>query len=416
MNRTLCGSCGSDLHVVLDLGYAPLADEFPTEPDLPTARYPLQMAICHNNTCRLAQLVEVVDDQILWGGDYAFYAGAAQPVVEYMARYADWLASNYSLLGHSGLTVEVGCNDGTLLAPLRDRGLHVLGVDPAGGPVEAARAKRLHVLHRPFGKQAAQEILDRRGWASLIIANNVAAHVADLDDFFTAIKQLLTPQGVAILEVQYLPDLLLGNDFTLLYHEHRFYFSLTSLAAAAALRDLDVRNAWYTSPQGGSLRVEITHMDAPGHPAPVVAAIRRRERSLEFGGLQDRADRLRESILDLVFAEHAAGRTVAGYGASAKASTLLAWTGLDRISPPKMQAAGVHEGSSQGISWVLDTTPTKIGRYMPGTAIPVVASHDPPDTYLLMIWNYLGHIIRKEADFLATGGRMILPFPKPVVL
>jgi SAM-dependent methyltransferase len=425
MKRDFCGSCGATLHKVLDLGLAPLADEFPHTPNASVDRYPLQLAVCHDTrNCGLAQLTEVVDDELLWGGDYAFYAGAVAPVVEYMARYAKWLDSNYGLLMRNKLVVEIGCNDGTLLAALRELGhLNSLGVDPAEGPAQAANDRGLPVLNAKFGVVTAEQIIDEDEHgrkAALIVANNVAAHVADLDDFFTGIKTLLAPYGVAILEVQYLPDLLLGNDFTLLYHEHRSYFSLITLRAVARQRGLAVRDAWLTTPQGGSLRVALTHPETPGHPALSVGTILAQERDWltwdSFQGLQGRADRLLSSLLQLVFDEHAAGRRVAGYGASAKATTLLSWTGLGRMSTHPQR--GVHPGTAQGLAYVVDTSPSKIGRYMPGTSIPVVGSGelDPEVTHLVMIWNYLGHVIRKEADYLTKGGRFIVPFPKPVLL
>ena len=423
MRRDHCGACGATLHTVLDLGLAPLADEFPHKPGAPVDRHPLQLAVCHDSKgCGLAQLTELVDDQLLWGGDYAFYAGAVAPVVEYMTKYAQWVATNYQLLVRDGLTVEIACNDGTFLQPLHHRGLRVLGVDPASGPIAAARERGIPVVHDAFGVEVAQGIAERHGSAKVIIANNVSAHVADLNDFFDGIRHLLHPQGVAIVEVQYLPDLLLGNDFTLLYHEHRSYFTLTTLRAVTRRAGLTVRNAWLTTPQGGSLRVELRHVGAPGHPDPNVGAIAGMERDWltweSFGGLQGRANRLRHALLELLHQERAAGRKVAGYGASAKATTLLSWTGLAEASN-RPSYPGVHPGTAGSLDYVVDTSPSKIGRYMPGSSIPVVGPAqwlDSDTTYLVMIWNYLGHVVRQEADYLARGGRFIIPFPKPVVL
>ena len=415
MQREVCGCCGSSdsLQTVLDLGVVPLADEFPQQPNLDQARFPLQLMACH--ACGLGQLSEIVDDDLLWGGDYAFYSGSSATIRRYYSKYAIWLRDNYGLMMRRGSVLEIACNDGTLLKELGLQGFDsLIGIDPALGPVNAARDRGLTVLNRMFDVDAIEEIFAYAEPPSLIVANNVAAHVADLDDFFGAIRLVLADHGAAIIEVQYLPDLLVGNDFPLLYHEHRYYHSLTSLMEIAEKHDLVVQDAWLTEPQGGSLRVDLRHIGSPYSRGQSVAEILRGERWLRSGaafdgGLQGRADRIRDSLRRLIYAERQAGRVVAGYGASAKASTLLAWTGLD--------------GEAHGLPWVVDTTPTKIGRFMPGTSIPVIERGtgldgvDGPDTYLLMIYNYLGHIIRQESAWLdRKGHRMIVPLPKPVIL
>lgn len=429
MRREVCGCCASSgsLDTVLDLGTAPLADEFPTTPNPDQARYPLQLMACH--ACGLGQLSEIVDDELLWGGDYAFYSGSSATIREYSRRYARWLAQRYGLLMRRGYALEIACNDGTLMSLLEADGYQTLGIDPATGPAEAARARGLRVLNQPFDTHTGRTLVDGWGQPSLLIANNVAAHVADLDDFFSAIQLVLAPHGAAIIEVQYLPDLLVGNDFPLLYHEHRYYYSLTAMTRIARKHDLTVIDAWLTEPQGGSLRVDLRHAEAPGHPALSVGQILFGEKGwltdggVAFRGLQGRADRIRASLLQMVHAERQARRVVAGYGASAKASTLLAWTGLDQEPLLPEDSPGAWPGSSGCLPWVVDTTPSKIGRFMPGTSIPVVGRRDGPDagagpdTYLVMIYNYLGHVVRQEAEWLGHGDhRMILPLPKPVLL
>lgn len=435
--RSRCAGCEStELRPALDLGSAPLADEFPREPAPDQERHPLRMAIC--GKCGLGQLLDVVPDALLWGGDYAFRTGSSATLREYFDKYAAWLRSNYGLLLRHGLMVEIGCNDGTLMRALRDQlrarggaSASILGVDAASGPVREAQDADLDVMRGVFGLDVAREIVAQRGQANVIVANNVLAHAADLNDFMAGARELLDPHGVAIIEVQYLPDLLLGNDFALLYHEHRAYFPLLALATIARQWGLEPRDAWMSDAQGGSLRVELRHASAPGQRASVVSEVIWSERWLlsdaAMDGLQPRADRLRSRLLDMVRAERAAGRVVAGYGASAKASTLLAWTGLGRAAPE--WGAGVARGTADNpISWVVDTTPGKVGRFMPGTAIPVLARQDDlgfapherepdnPDTYLLMIYNYLGHVLRKEYEWLAAPARhrrMIVPLPIP---
>lgn len=403
MRREKCGGCGSpDLIEFLDLGATPLADDFPTTPDPDALRWPLGAAVCES--CRLVQLTEVVPDDVLWGGDYGFHTGGSPSLRQYFAEYALTLATTYPEQA-VGLVVEVACNDGTMLRHFTGR---ILGVEPAKGPAEAARARDLDVITAPFGREVAQAIVDTEGQASLVIANNVLAHVADLDDFVGGLALLLAPDGVLSVEVQYLGDLLLGNGFDLLYHEHRSFFSARSLAAVLGRQGLVVVDVKRTPAQGGSLRVAASRS---GRPSPGVFDLIEDERRFNLMAqlplLQGRADAVRDRLCDLVAAERAAGRAVVGYGAPAKATTLLHWCGLT---------------SAEDVEVVYDATPSKDGRYMPGTDIPIttepiagtLAAHRT--TALLLAHNYLPSVIRREREFLDAGGRFVVPLPVPAVI
>jgi SAM-dependent methyltransferase len=404
--RETCGGCGSSLLLpFLDLGSSPLADRFPASPDEPETWYPLRLAVCES--CWLVQLTEVVPDEELWGADYGFYTGASPALARYFEDYANWLISEFTDLVADGLTVEVACNDGTLLHHLHDAGCRTLGVEPSTGPADSARARGLNVAGDLFGVKTAGRIAAEHGQASLIVANNVAAHVADLPDFLGGIRDLLAPEGVAVIEVQYLPDLLLGNGFDHVYHEHRSFFSVGTLAEALARAGLIAQNVAANSTQGGSIRVVATH---PGGSADPFLRARRlaahggeewTRRPDAYASIQGRADRLRERLLDLL-AEQAHHRVV-GYGASAKSATLLNWCG---IGPRQVEA--IH-----------DLTPAKVGRYTPGSHIPIVGTPLPAVsnvTALLFVHNYLGGVIRREREFLDAGGRFLIPIPAPVIL
>lgn len=414
MRREKCGGCGSpDLLEFLDLGETPLADDFPATPDPDARRWPLGAAVCES--CWLVQLTEVVPDDVLWGGDYGFLTGGSPAAVEYFRRYACDLVAAAANFGKARpLVVEVACNDGTLLDhfAMAQRALamscRTLGVEPAKRPAEAARARGLSVVEAPFGREVAQGIVDTEGQASLIVANNVLAHVADLDDFVDGLALLLAPDGVLSVEVQYLGDLLLGNGFDLLYHEHRSFFSIRSLIAVLGRQGLVVVDVERTPAQGGSLRVTAAR---DGVPSADVFNLVEDER--EFGMmaqlplLQGRAGAVRNRLYDLVAAERSAGRTVVGYGAPAKATTLLHSCGLT---------------SSADVEVVYDATPSKDGRFMPGTDIPIttepiagtLTAHRT--TALLLAHNYLPGVLRREREFLDAGGRFIVPLPVPVVI
>ena len=400
MKRTCCSACGgTDLDQFLDLGSSPIADAYTTRPDDPSPTYPLQVAVCAK--CRLVQLLEVVDAQTLFGTGYSFYSSASAPLSAYHHHYAHDVLHRHADLAAQGV-VEVGCNDGDLLRHFQ-RFPH-LGMDPAVGPATAARERGLNVLAAQFTAAAAELIAADRGRQGLVFANHVLAHVADVHDVLTGVRTLLADDGLAFVEVQYLPDLLVNNAFDLVYHEHRNFFSLSSLEQAAGRVGLQVVDAELTDRQGGSLRVTLAHRPQPN---PQVDAIRGSERWLDsfaaYEGMQGRAERIRTRLWDLIGDQQRAGFPVVGYGAPAKATTLFAFCGID----------------ADTVEYVTDTTKAKQCRYMPGTAIPIVSPRLPqfmPATRLVFAWNYLPQIMRAEGQFTIRGGRWLVPFPAPVVL
>lgn len=409
--RLICTGCGRDaLDPFLDLGMSPVADAYTTHPASdPRGRtdlYPLRVAVCRS--CWLVQLLDVLDGETLFGTGYSFHSSASAPLSAYHADYARSLIEADGSLGPSvprGV-VEIGCNDGDMLRHFAAAGVPAYGVDPAAGPVAVARSRGLDVVGEPFTAALAEKLLAERGPAGLVIANHVLAHVEDVHDVLTGIRTLIADNGLAVVEVQYAADLLLNNAFDLVYHEHRNFFSLTSLAAAAQRAGLVVRSHMETDRQGGSVRVWL----APLRGRNAVGAFlgeRWLTRLDAYTGMQGRAERVRARLQDLLNDLCVAGRTVAGYGAPAKLTTLAAFCDLD----------------VGDIGWVSDTTTAKQGRYVPGTSIPILApvthlGHGAPEpaAYLLSAWNYAGPIMRREAAYTASGGRWIVPFPAPVLL
>ncbi len=393
MKRTACSACSStDLETFLDLGLSPVADAYTDRPDDHVDRYPLEVAVC--GKCRLVQLLEVLDDVTLFGTGYSFYSSASPPLSAYHESYAADILARH---GQTGRTVEIGCNDGDLLRwfPTDTS----MGIDPAIGPVTAARDRGLTVLAEPFTASLAMELPTAR----IVIANHVLAHVADVNDFLAGLAIMVTDDGLVMVEVQYLPDLLVNNAFDLVYHEHRNFFSLTSLEAAALRVGLHVADAQLTSRQGGSLRVTLTRQPIPNS---AVDALRASERWLQdwgpYAGFQGRVDRIRVRLVDIL-AESCQTGNVVGYGAPAKATTLLNYCGI----------------GANLLEYVVDSTPAKQGRYIPGTGLQILKpdpSHEPADTYLLLSWNYAAEIMRKNIAFTAAEGRWLLPIPSPVLL
>lgn len=403
--RTTCTGCGQgSLRPFLDLGRSPVADAYTIEPSSGTAdTYPLRAAVCGD--CHLVQLVDMLDGETLFGTGYSFHSSASAPLSAYHAEYAaDLIAAEGEHVRGSMLrrgVVEIGCNDGDMLRHFTAARIPAYGVDPASGPVNIARSRGLDVVGEPFTLALAEKLRAERGPAGLVIANHVLAHVEDVSDFLAGVRHLLADDGIAIIEVQYVGDLLLNNSFDLVYHEHRNFFSLTSLGAAAARHGLNIHEYLTTDRQGGSIRVWLR----PGGLRASLGLLRS-ERWLAdpgaYASMQGRAERVRDRLEDLFADRH--GQVIAGYGAPAKLTTLAAFCRLDVAD----------------IAWISDTTTAKQGRYLPGTSIPIVApktSDDRrPDVYLLAAHNYAGPILRREANFTAGGGRWLLPFPAPVIL
>jgi methylation protein EvaC len=399
-HRSACGGCGGGrLWQFLDLGKTPLADRFPATADEPEEWYPLGAAVCED--CWLTQVTEVVPDGELFGAGYGFRTGSSPSAAEYFARWADWALGLFGERARQ-LTVEIACNDGTLLRHFAAAGCPVAGVEPSGAARDAAAAG-LPVLAEPFGWDVAGRIRDEHGPAGLVIACNVVAHVSDLFAFLSGIRRLTAPDGVAVIEFQYLPRLIAGGQIDHVYHEHRFFFTLDALARACEQAwGLTILAAEQVAAQGGSLRVII----GSGQPSPGVADLRESEKWLRdrsaYAGLQARAQFTRSELLSVLGGLRRQGTTVAGYGASAKSCTLLNFCDI---------GPGL-------VSHVEDVTPGKAGRVTPGTHIPITAPGDrePPGAYLLLAWNYLSGIIRRERAYLDGGGRLIVPVPVPVIL
>lgn len=405
MKRTTCGSCGhDDLKLCLDLGSSPIADAYTRAPLLRdnVQVHPLQLAVC--TRCWLVQLLEVVDHVTLFGTGYSFYSSASPPLSWYHHQYADSVLDTHGDIAR-GTVVEIGCNDGDLLRHLHKAGANAIGVDPATGPTDVAKSRGLNVLTVAFDHTVGAEMRETYGPVDLVIANHVLAHVENVSSVLAGIAMMLSDDGRTFIEVQYWPDLVLNNAFDLVYHEHRNFFSLGSLIYAAEQHGLHVNDATLTSRQGGSLRVELSKLWGT---SPNVTQILAQESWLSdlsaYGGLQGRVERLRTRLRQLIHAELLDERRMVGYGAPAKATTLLNFCDIN----------------TNALDYVIDTTAAKQGRHIPGTGLRIIAPEDAEltsnTTCLVLAWNYSQTIMRNHAEFTRSGGRWILPVPAPTLI
>ncbi len=401
--RRTCRACGSRrVKAFLDLGRMPLAGNFLTESEVGHERsYPLRIFLCHD--CFLVQVLDVVSPKIVFG-DYRYLSSVTSTLREHFEQYAMDVAR--ILAGtEDPFVVEIGCNDGVLLKPLQDRGLKSLGVEPAENVAKLARDRGLNVVTEFFGAAAAERILAEDGPANAILANNVFAHIDDLDDVVKGVANLLRPDGMFIIEVHYLRELLRLMQFDFFYHEHLCYYSLTALVPFLGRYGLRVFDVQPIPIHGGSIRVYARRCESPPRPSRRLASMLAREvrERLRSPGTYERfgrrvashATRIHERLARL----RERGRVLAGYGAPGRGNTLLCYARIDRSL----------------LEYLVDASPSRHGRFTPGSHIPILPPEEfhanPPDVALMLAWSYFREIVSKEHAFTRAGGRFLVPLP-----
>lgn len=399
-----CRSCHSEpLIPVLSLGETPLADGLLTFDQLgePELRAPLELAFCPN--CTLAQITETVDPEILFCRDYPYYSSVSGQLMAHFTESALRLIESRKL-GASSMVVEAASNDGYMLRTFVDAGIAVLGIDPASGPAHVATERGVPTINAFFDLELARELRAGLGVrADVFLANNVLAHVPDLNGFVAGIRTVLKPDGVAVIEVPYVGDLVDKCEFDTIYHQHLCYFSVRALDMLFSRHGLFLNDVERLSIHGGSLRLFVERRDdRRGRVDALLAAERARnmDRATFYAGFAERVATIRDHLGTLLRDLHARGHRIAAYGAAAKATTLCSYVGI----------------GTDLVEYVVDRNHHKEGRYMSGNHLPIVAprrlQEDPPDYLLLLAWNFADEIMSQEAEFRARGGRFIIPIPE----
>jgi SAM-dependent methyltransferase len=397
-----CRSCGrGSLVELLALGSMPLANALLDASDLarPERRFPLTLVFCPG--CALVQIRETVDPEILFG-HYLYFSSFSDTMLTHARDEARHLASRRRL-GAGSLVVEIASNDGYLLKNFVELGVPVLGIEPAANIARAAQASGVRTENAFFGRELARRLRADGVRADVVIANNVLAHVADLDGTAAGIAALLKEDGLAAIEFPYVGDMIDAVEFDTIYHEHLCYFSLHAVAAVFARHGLAVTDLLRLPIHGGSLRI---YLEREGRPVDgAVTALLREEstrgmdRAPFYEDFAARVTSLTRELVAELRRRKGAGERLAAYGASAKGSTL-------------MNAAGI---GSDLLDFVADRSTIKQGRYTPGNRLPIVAPGalvaKRPDAVLLLTWNFADEIFRQQADYLNAGGTFIIPIP-----
>jgi SAM-dependent methyltransferase len=403
----LCRSCGGqDLRVFLSLGDMPLSDGLLTADELQQEepRYPLDVAFCP--ACALVQILETVPPERLFGADYPYFSSFTDTLLQHSAANVAARIAEQRLDGNS-LVVELASNDGYLLQYYREQGIPVLGIDPAPGPVAAARERGVDTMQAFFGLDLAKQLVADGRRADIIHANNVLAHVADTNGFVAGMSLLLKENGMAVIEVPYVKDLIDHGEFDTVYHEHLCYFSVTALRRLFRRHGLVLIRVEPLTIHGGSLRVFVGKREPDDRPAAQYLQAERRAGIDEFeyyAGFSRRVGGIRSGLTSLLGGLKRDGARLAGYGAAAKGTILLNSTGIGR----------------DVLEFVADRNVHKQGRYMPGVRLPIVPPErileEQPDYLLILPWNFKEEIMAQQAEYRRRGGRFIVPVPEPVVL
>jgi hypothetical protein len=401
-----CRSCGQvGLTPILSLGKTPLANRLLTDDQLgqEEPRFPLDLVLCTG--CALVQITETVAPEVLFS-DYAYFSSFSDGMLRSAEELTHNLVSSRKL-GPGSLAMEIASNDGYLLQFYKQQGVPVLGIEPAANIAQAAEEQRgIPTICQFFGRSIAERLSRRGQLADVVHANNVLAHVADLNGFVAGLQLIVRDDGIAVIEAPYVKDLVDHSEFDTIYHEHLCYFSLTALDGLFRRHGLRVVDVERIAIHGGSLRVFVGRT---GNASARVTKLLGEEqewgvsRPQYYEGFGRRVERLREELLTLLKQLKCQGRRIAVYGvygASAKGSTLLNYFGLGR----------------ETLDFVVDRSTVKQGRYTPGTHLKIYSpeklAQERPDYVLLLSWNFADEILAQQEAYRRTGGKFIIPIPQ----
>lgn len=401
---TSCRICKSQkLYPFLDLGYMPIPNGFIEKKDLQKLEltYPLRVCVCEN--CSLMQLQHVIPAEIMFR-NYLYIPSTSKT----MMKHFDLMSEETTKVAHArkgNLVIDIGSNDGALLSFFKKRGVDILGIDPAENIARDANKRGLRTMCAFFSEETAKQVLEQYGKAKIITATNVIAHIDTIHDVVKGIKTLLHSQGVFVMEAPYVIDLLDNNEFDTIYHEHLSYFSIRPLKKLFELYGMKIIDVRKQDIHGGTVRVYAAFEDSTYavHPRVEKFVTEENLKKLHLRSTYDEFARrvkvIKRDLVSFLKRIKKEGRSIIGYGASAKGNVLTNYCGI----------------STNLLDYVVDSTPYKHGKYTPGTHIPIFPESklekETPDYALLMSWNFADEIISKQQSYRERGGQFIITIP-----
>ncbi len=402
---TSCRGCGNkNFEVFLDLGETPLADALVEESRLSEdeEKFPLQVAFCEE--CSLVQITEDVEPEKLFVDNYLYFSSFSQALLDHSRQHALGLIESQGL-GFNSLVVEIASNDGYLLKNFVEKDIPVLGLDPA--PDQAKKANEIGVRTHAdfFTLEKASSVREEFGSADVIIANNVMAHIPDLNDFVAGMAHLISDDGVITVENPSVGELISRCAFDTIYHEHYFYHSCLSVNNLVMRHGLFLNDVdFFENLHGGTNRWWIGKKEQPTERLLKTLEAERKaglDKKSHYANFGQQVESLRNSLMTIIHDLRAEGKTIAAYGAAAKGATMLNVMGI----------------TNELVPYVVDRNTYKQGRYMPGThqliRDPEILETDPPDVLLILAWNFAEEIMEQQKKYASAGGRFLIPVPTP---
>ena len=404
---TNCKFCATPLrHVMADLGASPIANAYRKADELNRMEpfYPLRALVC--DQCLLVQAQDFESAEHLFAPDYAYFSSFSDSWLAHARTYVERMTERFGL-DSSSQVVEIACNDGYLLRWFLEKNVKVLGIEPTANTAEAARNLGIPVEVRFFGRETAKDLRSKGFAADLMPANNVVAHVPDINDFVAGFKILLKPKGVATFEFHHVMNLIEHKQFDTIYHEHYYYHSLATFSKILAHHGLQVFDVEELKSHGGSLRVFAQHADAAPHSVDArVGELLARESAFGLDSLErylsfnESVKQMKRQFLAFLIDAKNQGKSIAAYGAPAKGNTLLNYAGV----------------RTDFIDFTVDRNPHKQGTYLPGTQIPIVSPdqifESKPDYLLILPWNLREEIIEQMSGIRKWGGQFLVLIPE----
>ena len=395
----------------MDFGEVALAGAFLKPEDFQAEKkFPMRTFFCKD--CFAVQVLDIIPPDVLFK-DYFYFSSSIKTLCDHFYNYALEVSNRFLNLPDATV-LEFGCNDGVLLRPLADQGIkNVIGVDPAENVVSSIDDKRINIINNFFTEEVAQNVLNEFGLVDLIMANNVYAHISDIKGTTRAIKLVLADEGVFVFEVHYLGKVIEEMQYDMIYHEHLYYYSLLSATEHFSKYDMVIFDVKAVPIHAGSLRFYVAKKGSrrAANVSDSVKNLEIEEKEKAYNKFQsfqlfsEKVNETKNDLITLLKKLKAEGKSVAGYGASGRANTIIQYCGI----------------TSDLVSYMIDDAPAKIGYYTPGSHLEICPSSvlngiNPPDFVLVFAWSFIEEIINRNTKYINSGGRMIVPLPEVKII